>query len=210
VNPKYFEGRSVPRGVVQFYFDCLGTVERVLDLGCGVGDVGAFRPQSRVRVVGLDNDLAALRLAARHETVILSDLEEGALPFADDSFDAIIAKDVLEHLLMPELIVQEICRILRPGGTMLASVPMAKPRRVWDDYTHIRGFTRRAIRALLEDAGFAVERVLRMGGIPLAGRLNAVRLIPVLLMIPPMNALFGSSFMVLASKPERVDPSSRR
>src|SRR5205814_7906584 len=46
-----------------------------------------------------------------------------ALPFANESFDAVICLEVLEHLMMPEFTCREIHRVLRPGGQVLISVP---------------------------------------------------------------------------------------
>jgi SAM-dependent methyltransferase len=88
--------------------------------------------------------------------VLLADLRE-ALPFADSSFDGVIAKDVLEHVPDPGAVVREIRRVLAPGGIVFASSPDAQ-RWVWDDYTHVRPFTRRGFRKLFTDQGLTVQR----------------------------------------------------
>jgi ubiquinone/menaquinone biosynthesis C-methylase UbiE len=185
---------------VVWYFDLLGPVERVLDLGCGQGDIGRHRPK-RVRcVVGVDAAEDALRLAASHEAVCGWDGDCGVLPFRDEVFDAIVAKDVLEHLVKPWLIVAEMHRVLRKGGRVIASVPMARASAVWDDYTHVRGFTRAALRALFEDHGFLAQKPMPMGGVPFAGRVGLVRRLPQILSVPPLGRLFGSSYMIVATK----------
>jgi len=182
------------------YFDLLGPVTRVLDIGCGGGDVRRYKPRPSIRVFGLDNDLERLKVAARFERALRWDGDCGHLPFADEMFDGIVAKDVLEHLQKPWCVVADMYRVLRPGGAAVVSVPMAKARAVWDDYTHIRGFTARALRVLFEDHGFVTERLLRMGGVPLAGRLKLVRYIPALLAIPPASCLLASSWMMVARR----------
>ena len=91
-------------------------------------------------------------------------------------------------------------RVTRRGGVIVASVVMARPQRVWADYTHLRGFTRESARLLLEDAGFAVEAIWRMGGVPLSDRLGFMDLVPHLLRVPLFDALWGSSWELRARK----------
>ena len=52
----------------------------------------------------------------------------------------------------------EVHRVLRPGGRVYASSPDAQ-RWVWDDYTHVRPFSRKAYRLLFRDQGFEIEQV---------------------------------------------------
>lgn len=192
--------RALDPSLVAWYFDLLGSVERVLDLGCGQGDIGRYRPKGVRCVVGADVAEEKLRAAAGYETVCGWDGDFGVLPFRDAVFDAIVAKDVLEHLVRPWPIVAEMYRVLRSGGRVIASVPMARASAVWDDYTHVRGFTRAALRALFEDQGFRVQKPMPMGGVPLAGRAGLVRRLPRILAIPPLGRLFGSSYMIVATK----------
>jgi ubiquinone/menaquinone biosynthesis C-methylase UbiE len=193
--------RGLDPNLVAWYFDLLGPVDYVLDLGCGQGDIGRYRPMRVRRVIGADAAESAVRLASSHEAVCLWNGDSGTLPFRDKAFDAIIAKDVLEHLSKPWLIVAEMHRVLRNGGRVIASVPMARASAVWDDYTHVRGFTKAALRTLFEDYGFVANKPLPMGGVPFAGRAGLVRRLPTILSIPPLGWMFGSSYMILATKP---------
>jgi len=172
----------------------------VLDLGCGHGCVGRFKPSADIKVYGLDMDREVVQQASQYEIAQVYDLESGHLPYEDEYFDGIIAKDVLEHLLRPWLVVAEMKRVLRPGKTSIASVPIARPRAVWADYTHIRGYTRHSLRMMFEDAGFNVVQVVKMGGIPGMGRWGMVSLIPYLLRFPPFDWLFTSSLEIVAKK----------
>jgi hypothetical protein len=86
---------------------------------------------------------------------------------------------------------------VRPAGVIVASVVMAKPRVVWNDYTHVRGFTRAAVKLLFADAGLRVRHVRRMGGIPLTGRLRASAAVPYLLLLPGLS-WWGSSWELVA------------
>ncbi|MBJ7518263.1 MAG: class I SAM-dependent methyltransferase [Solirubrobacteraceae bacterium] len=124
----------------------------LLDLGCGNAWVAEHFPN----YTGIDGSPDAVKAAAeKGRTVILGDVDQ-PLPFEDASFDAVIAKDLLEHVADPVAVVKEIGRVLRPGGLVFASSPDAQ-RWVWDDYTHRRPFTRKAYRLLFADQGFDVR-----------------------------------------------------
>lgn len=195
----YYDERTINPQLVQIYLDRLGPAERILDLGCGTGGFGREHDGDAV-VVGVDVDTHALQTAREFEEVLLVDLKENMLPFANRTFDAVVAKDILEHVPNPRPVVDELYRVLEPGGTVLASVPMAKPEVIWADYTHVRGFTEGAIRTLLKDAGFDIGSASPMGGIPGFGRLGLVSTLPTLLRLPLFRR-FAVSHEVLAQKP---------
>jgi SAM-dependent methyltransferase len=141
---------------------------RLLDVGCGIGWIADHFDD----YTGIDASVDAVEAARRHgRQVHLHDLGE-PLPFADASFDAIVLKDVLEHVTDPVAVVREVQRVLRPAGRVFASSPDAQ-RWVWDDYTHRRPFTRRSFRLLFADQGFAVERVGYESVVPGVGVLSA-------------------------------------
>lgn len=187
----YFEDMDINPLLVDLYHERLGSVDRILDLGCGNGSIGRHLPND-IEVVGLDIDQDALKRAADCERVVLADLNSGSLPFSSEAFDGVIAKDILEHLDRPAAIVAEIHRVLAAGGRVIVSVPMAKPRVVWNDYTHIRGFTDDALRTLMRDHGFMVSSIKPMGGIPGAGRLGFVKQLPTLLSLPLLRRYAAS------------------
>jgi SAM-dependent methyltransferase len=125
---------------------------RLLDIGCGNAWLGDHFED----YTGVDVSPEAVEAArARGREVTLADVDR-PLPFADESFDGIVLKDVLEHVGDPVGLVLEAHRVLRPGGRTFASSPDAQ-RWVWDDYTHRRPFTRKSFRLLFEDQGFEVE-----------------------------------------------------
>jgi SAM-dependent methyltransferase len=135
-----------------------GPGRRVLDIGCRYGALTS-RYVDGNDVVGIDIDRAALETAAelRIET-IWADAEE-PLPFDDESFDVVVAGELLEHVRDPAALVGEAHRVLRSGGTFVGSVPNAfrlknrlrflagrQPER---DPTHLHLFTPTDIRRLL-------------------------------------------------------------
>lgn len=196
----YYRGRGMASGLARRYFREFGDARRILDVGCGTGELGRYRPSSEVEVHGVDVDAGAVEQAARFEVAVCLDLESSPLPYEDESFDAVLARDIFEHVQDPGRLAREIYRVVCPGGVLVASVVMARPARVWADYTHVRGFTQRSARLLLEDAGFMVEAVWRMGGVPLSNRLHLMRLVPYLLRLPVFDRLWASSWELRARR----------
>src|SRR4051812_37174540 len=97
---------------------------RVLDLGCATGTTGAaLKRRQPVEVVGVEREPEYAREAARRlDRVVVADVE--ALdPGELGRFDALIAADVLEHLIDPWIALRRHAELLRPGGTAVLSLP---------------------------------------------------------------------------------------
>jgi SAM-dependent methyltransferase len=95
---------------------------RILDLGCRDGALTAAYLEGN-NVVGVDVDREALsRAAALGIETTWADLDD-PLPFEDESFDLVVAAEVLEHLRFPDGALAEARRVLRPGGLLVGSVP---------------------------------------------------------------------------------------
>jgi SAM-dependent methyltransferase len=90
----------------------------------------------------------------------LSDL--AALPFADNTFDAALCMNVLEHVRQPHVCLSEIYRVLKPQGVVYLLVPLfAREHQAPHDYYR---FTANGIKFLLEHNGFAVDYFRPVGG----------------------------------------------
>ena len=198
-RPPHKPPRSLSRDLVSFYFERLASPTRVLDVGCGRGDLGQYRPADLSVLCGVDVDSDSFMRARGYDRLQAVDLEREELPFADGSFDGVVVKDVLEHVPRPWEVLDEVHRVLEPRGRVLISVPLPKASVVWSDYTHVRGFTAAAVCALLEDCGFVVRATWKMGGIPLAERYELTRWVPTLMSVWPVGALFASSVEALAT-----------
>lgn len=196
----YYETAGMREGLARRYYRHLAGARRVLDLGCGTGSFAHYKPQPDMEIYGVDHDPGAVERAWGYAETLCLDLDDGDLPWEDGWFDGVLAKDVLEHLNEPEAIVRELRRVLRPGGVVVASVVMAKPKAVWADYTHKRGFTATSARLLFEDQGFSVDSIWRMGGVPLSSRLGLIDLVPGLLRVPPAGWLWASSWELIARR----------
>jgi SAM-dependent methyltransferase len=94
---------------------------RVLDIGCGRGEL-LFQARRLGAVgVGVDFSEAALGFAREVSGCPVARCDAKALPFADRSFDRIFFLGIMDHLLAPELerCFAEMARVLRPGGRVL-------------------------------------------------------------------------------------------
>ena len=125
----------------------------LLDVGCG----SAWLGRHFANYTGIDSSPDAVGAAAGQGLAVIEGEVGKALPFDDQSFDAVVMKDLLEHVSDPVSTVREARRVLKPGGRVFASSPDAQ-RWVWDDYTHRRPFTRRGFRLLFADQDLEVLR----------------------------------------------------
>jgi len=156
---------------IPFFQAAIGRGKRVLDLGCRSGAFTRHFLEGN-EVVGLDVDRAALAKAAELGIEVVEANVEEPLPFPDESFDAVVAGELLEHLRFPEALVGEASRVLRPGGVLVGSVPNAfrlqsrlrfvRGRAPEDDPTHLHMFSTAEMRKLLAD--FAVVQIAYVGG----------------------------------------------
>jgi len=159
-----------------------GPGRRVLDLGCRDGALTQAYLAGN-EVVGVDADQDALADAARLGIETRwADLDQ-PLDLPDVSFDVAVAGELLEHLRDPEQLIAEVRRVLRPGGTFVASVPNAyrlKRRLSFllgrppdSDPTHLQMFSAGDVRALLRD--FEEPRLHFVAGrlVPIHARLFA-------------------------------------
>jgi ubiquinone/menaquinone biosynthesis C-methylase UbiE len=130
----------------------------VLDAGSGDGHWREHLPKD-IRYVGFDlgvgdKDVDYSHLDAKVDLV--------ALPLRAACFDAIISIQVLEHMKKPWIVLDEMSRVLKPGGVLFLSCPQGEPQhQVPYDFFRYTPF---GLRSLLEERGFAVEFVIPQKG----------------------------------------------
>jgi SAM-dependent methyltransferase len=163
----WFVGR---RRLATALLEQTGARGRILDLGCGTGGVlqhlGSFGD-----AIGLDPAPEAAQYCKRRDVpmVVGSGMD---LPFADSSFDIVLALDVIEHVPDDVALLREAQRVLRPDGVLLVTVP-ALPW-LWsahDDVNHhYRRYTMTTLRESLTAGGFRPQRISYYNGVllPLA------------------------------------------
>lgn len=185
---------------------------RVLDCGCAFG----FMTQKLARryaVSGIDLDPAYVERARRR--VPGADIRQGSadrLPWPDQHFDAVVCLDVLEHCPDPTAVVAELRRVLRPGGTLVASVPHRGllgrvdslnvyqrlfPRRQaptddpsWPARPHHRHFSLDEFGDLL-GPGFTIDTARRTG-LGVAELVNLPLLVATRAVSPRLNPVYGA------------------
>ena len=151
------------------------TTGRVLDVGCAGGELAALLATRGWRVHGADIEPALVDAArGRGLDARVVDLDRAPLPWPDAAFDAVVAAEVIEHVVDTDHLLAEIARVLRPGGALVVSTPnlASLENRVrlllgrypmWmdvgvDGAGHLRYYTPRVLRHQLARHGLRVER----------------------------------------------------
>jgi SAM-dependent methyltransferase len=126
---------------------------RVLDIGCGLGDMVRYRANT----VGVDVNPKAVEYC-RTLGLDVQLMQPDHLPLADQAFDGAILDNVLEHLEHPEPLLGEIRRILKPQSVFIVGVP-GRRGYAWDS-DHKQYYDETALNACMTSAGFSCERVM--------------------------------------------------
>ena len=133
---------------------------RILDYGCGTGgNTSAYA--SLGKVVGIEPEAAAVRLARERGGAQYCRTNGTQLPFRRGAFDAVVASDVLEHIEDDLAAVSEIARVLGPGGGAIISVP-AHPWLFSEHDAalhHFRRYSKVMLRDVLERGGLRIRRL---------------------------------------------------
>lgn len=157
---------------------CLQKGMRVLDAGCGNGRhlCEAFRTPG-VSVVGIDlnrkdllgaQGMLCLMEQGEDRSWLVAQADVTGLPFPDHSFDVVICSEVLEHVPANRSAIQELLRVLKPGGDLAVTVPRFGPERLcWalsqayhqEPGGHIRIYKKRELLRLLTESGAHCRRI---------------------------------------------------
>ncbi len=157
----------------------------IVDVGCGDGSATRLMRRLGHTVVGIDWSIMALRHAQREDLLLVRGaIDAPGLPLGTGGVDVVILSEVIEHLVDTDSAIDEIHRVLRPGGRLLLSTPNLAAwynrgllavgvQPVFSEVSlrgvygrpgsqvagHLRMFTRRALTEFLTARGFACERV---------------------------------------------------
>jgi len=191
----YFATRFVPdarregvwRHLASYLKRWLPAEGALLDLGAGYADLANAAPCARRVAFDLRPDLGDYTATGvEAEIGDVTDLSR----FADATFDAVFASNLLEHLDWPQLerCVDEVVRVLKPGGNFIAVQPNFRlnPGRYFDDFTHRTIFTDESLPDFLASRGLAPEHCeARFLPLTMKSRLSfGHRLVPLYLRLP--------------------------
>lgn len=187
---------------------------RVLDAGCGAGRNGELLKRAGAREVwGVELDPGAADEARRRlDGVVAGDLAAVTLDdLGGRPFDAVLAVDVLEHLVDPAAALARLVRMLRPGGTLVACIPnvahvwvlanlLAKRWPQKDsgifDRTHLRFFAKKDMVALLRGAGLEIVTVR-----PYFTRYRLLRAAALVASLYVFRDYYARQFLLVGRKP---------
>lgn len=157
---------------------------QVLDLGCGNGAFAGHLNDAGYEVTGLDHSSSGIARARRNHPRLAFAQHDLMKPLAVEhmrKFDAVIAIEVIEHLMLPRQLMRAAVQALRPGGVFIVTTPyhgylknlalaitgaMDEHWHPLRDYGHVKFFSRRTLTLLFEEFGFIEIRFRTAGRIP--------------------------------------------
>ena len=196
-------------------------VRKVLDVGCSVGTLGASikKKNSDVKVTGIDADEKMAEMAKeRLDKVVVGDVEILSVSehFREKEFDCIIFADVLEHLRKPWEVLKDYTQILNDDGVVVLSIPNVchystifsliflgrwpYRKRGIHDKSHLRFFTLKNIKEMLDYAGLKTTKVTCMYRLIESKGLGPFNRISWVLGLPIIKKFFTFQYLIDARK----------
>jgi methionine biosynthesis protein MetW len=183
---------------------------RVLDIGCGTGSLSSvIRNLRRAEVVGFEPHPERAEKARNAGLEVVTGVYDQAIAQNYGKFDVVLFADVLEHLVDPLQILQDVKSSLAQDGRVLASIPNVahwtvrilllagqfdyKPAGIMDA-THLRWFTRKGVRRLFQQAGFDINQFQAAAG----GWMGVYHVTPLRFLSAHSRSQFLSKFCSIA------------
>ena len=147
----------------------------LLDVGCGCAYIAKHFISSGTRVVSLDvaqanAEKALKKYPSDNHAAVVADVF--ALPFKENTFDCIVASEIIEHTVDPHAFVEALKRVLKPGGTLIISTPYKEKIEYslcihcnckTPKNAHLHSFDKNNMRSLHSTSGLEVERITLVG-----------------------------------------------
>jgi len=147
----------------------------VLDVGCGQGTITNFTVAqpfvNRQMIVGVDPSVDLVKFAAHWKTPshFIQSMGEN-LPFKDGLFDCVVAAELFEHVINPDVLIEECKRVLKPMGLLVVTTPFDEEKWLVNaplpNPLHLRSYSEEQIMEFMSSHGFKTITVKsgEMGG----------------------------------------------
>ena len=143
--------------IAQKYYSGNGKIsgKKILDIGSGKGNHLVGFARLGLTAHGVDKRAEQIEALTQFE-IVSCDIESEPLPYTDACFDFVFSKSVLEHVVNTDNFLQETLRVLKPGGVAVLMTPDWRSQQAffWDDYTHVKPFTRKSLQNAMKITGF--------------------------------------------------------
>ena len=129
--------------------------KKILDIGSGKGNHLVGFSRIGLNSFGIDKRDECVSILDEF-TIKECDIESEKFPYEDDSFDFVYSKSVLEHVVNGDNFLAESFRVLKPGGVVVFLTPdwRSQCKYFWDDYTHVKAWTRKSLQDAMIIHGF--------------------------------------------------------
>lgn len=158
---------------------------KLLDIGCGKGThLNAFR-RLGINAIGVDR----LKEAAADNTC---NLEKEPLPYKDNTFNFVFTKSVIEHVYNTDNFLEEIYRVLKPGGKAIIMTPdwASCYKYFYIDYTHVRPFNRKNLQDAMLVKGFKNVDATSFIQLPFVWKHPWLKVIPNIINLLPDSLIY--------------------
>ena len=127
----------------------------ILDIGSGKGNHLVGFSRRGMKAFGIDKRDECVSILENFD-IRECNIEKDAFPFEDNTFDFVFSKSVMEHIDNVENFFQQSARVLKPEGYALFLTPdwRSQASHFWDDWTHVRPYTRKALQNAMRMNGF--------------------------------------------------------
>lgn len=129
--------------------------KKILDIGSGKGNHLVGFSRLGIEAYGIDKRDECTSVL-KNFTIKECNIENEQFPYDDNFFDFVYSKSVLEHVVNTDNFLSESLRVLKPGGIAVFMTPdwRSQCKFFWDDYTHVKPFTRKSLQDALVMNGF--------------------------------------------------------
>lgn len=154
--------------------------DKILEPGVGTGNFLQPFQDRGLKCSGCDLSAhAGADLKGKNIELKTCNIEVDGLPYKDNQFDVVYSKSLLEHFVNPGYYLQEVLRVLKPGGKCLTLVPdwEVNYRTFYDDPTHKSPFTKVSLRDIYLLNGFEAVAIEKLRQLPIVWKFPQLNVI---------------------------------